>query len=70
VRVLRDWRIKAAIVFGIATATEVAQAFGAPIPGQAFNPFDIVIFGVGVSLAAGLDTLVMAKLLPFQSPRS
>ena len=30
IRFLRDWRVKALLVFGVASSTEVMQAFGIP----------------------------------------
>jgi len=64
---VRRWQIKAGIVFAGATATEVAQAFGAPILGQTFDPVDIVMFGVGVLLAVLVDIMVFRKLVPHWS---
>jgi hypothetical protein len=69
-RFLRSWRIKAIIVFGFASGTEVAQAFGLPVLGLTFDPLGIVMFAVGVSLAAALDRLVMAKALKFWAPKN
>ena len=54
---LGNWRTKAVIVFLIAAATEVAQAFGIPLLGSTFDPLDFVMFGVGTLLAVGLDKL-------------
>ena len=54
---LKNWIIKAAIVFVIAAATEIAQAFGVPIFGSTFDPLDFVMFGLGIFIAIGLDYL-------------
>ncbi|MGD9093621.1 MAG: hypothetical protein PVF74_12300 [Anaerolineales bacterium] len=54
---LNSWKTKAAIVFVIAAATEIAQAFGIPILGSTFDPLDFVMFGVGIFIAIGLDYL-------------
>lgn len=63
---LKNWKIKAAIVFVIAAATEVAQAFGVPILGSTFDPLDFVMFGLGIFIAIGLDYL-FSRILPFWS---
>ena len=54
---LKNWKMKAAIVFVIASATEIAQAFRIPLLGNTFDPLDFVMFGVGISIAVGLDKL-------------
>jgi len=63
---LKNWKTKAAIVFVVAAATEIAQAFGIPILGSTFDPLDFVMFGVGVFIAVGLDYL-FSRVLPFWS---
>ena len=70
VRPLRDWRVKALLVFGVASCTEVMQAFGVPLLGQTFDPLDLVMFGVGVLLAAFVDRFVFHPLLPCWSPKT
>jgi hypothetical protein len=59
---LRDWRVKAVLVFGIASATELLQALGVPLLGQTFDPIDFVMFGVGVGLAVLADRRVFSRL--------
>ena len=68
-RFLKDWKVKAFIVFGIATITEILQAFGVPLLGVTFDPLDILMFAIGVGLAVVLDVLVFSRRLPFWSPR-
>ena len=63
-RFLRDWRVKAVLVFAVASFAEVVQAFGMPLLGRTFDPLDFVMFGAGVLLAAGLDRLLLDRLLP------
>jgi hypothetical protein len=60
---LRDWRIKAALVFGIAAFTEVMQAFNMPLLGRTFDPLDFVMFAAGVALAALADRILLTRLL-------
>jgi len=62
---LRSWKLKALLVFGASTATEVAQAFGYYALGTTYDTLDIVMFGVGVSMAVALDRLVFARYLSF-----
>mgnify|MGYP007001760780 CR=1 FL=1 len=58
VPMLRSWYGKAGIVFALTTAAEVAQYFGLYVLGVTFDPLDIVMYGVGVLLAALLDVKV------------
>ena len=63
---LKSWKTKAAIVFAIAVATEIAQAFGVPLLGVTFDPLDFVMFAVGVFIAVVLDKL-FSMVFPFWS---
>jgi len=66
---LERWPVKALLVFGAAASVEIAQFFGLPVLGRTFDPLDFVMYGLGVLLAALLDTRVFARLLEFWSPR-
>jgi hypothetical protein len=66
---LRDWRVKAVLVFGVAASTEVMQAFGVPLLGQTFDPLDFVMFGVGVLLAALVDRSLFDRLFSWWTPK-
>ncbi len=70
VPLLADWRVKAMLVFGIASSTEVMQAFGVPLLGRTFDPLDFVMFGAGVVLAVVADRICLARLLPRWSPKT
>ena len=61
---LRDWRVKAILIFGIASTTEILQCFGVPILGLTFDPLDFVMFGVGVLLAVVVDQCLINRFLP------
>ena len=61
---LRDWRLKALLVFGVASFTEVLQAFGVPLLGRTFDPLDFATFAGGVLLAASADKLLLERFLP------
>ena len=63
---LKSWKTKAAIVFAIAVATEISQAFGVPLLGVTFDPLDFVMFAVGVFIAVVLDKL-FSMVFPFWS---
>lgn len=64
---LRPWWVKASIVFGIATFTEVMQAWGIHLLGETFDPLDIVMFAVGVLAASLVERRFLARLHPFWS---
>jgi hypothetical protein len=64
IRFLRKWYAKAFIVFALATFAEVMQAFGVYMLGITFDPVDIIMFGIGVVIAAFMDVLVFEKLIP------
>ena len=68
VRFLRDWRLKALLVFGVASFTEVLQAFGVPLLGRTFDPLDFAMFAGGVLLAVLADRFLLVRLLPGWSP--
>jgi hypothetical protein len=67
---LERWPVKALLVFGAGASVEIAQFFGAPILGRTFDPLDFVMYGLGVLLAALLDTVVLARLVGFWAPRA
>jgi hypothetical protein len=64
---LSDWRMKALLVFGVASFTEVLQAFGVPLLGRTFDPLDFVMFVGGVLLAVLADRLLIERLFPRRS---
>jgi hypothetical protein len=64
---LRDWRVKALLVFAVSSLTEVMQAFGVPLLGLTFDPLDIVMFGVGTLAAVFVDRFLFERTLPFWS---
>jgi hypothetical protein len=66
---LRFWPVKALLVFGAGACVEIAQFFGAPILGQTFDPLDFVMYGLGVGLAAFLDTMVFPRVFGFWAPK-
>jgi hypothetical protein len=69
-RFLRDWRVKAMLVFGVASSTEVMQAIGVPLLGQTFDFLDFVMFGGGVLLAALVERVLFDRLFPWWTPET
>ncbi len=70
VRLLRDWRVRAMLVFGVASATAVLQAFGVHLLGQTFDTLDFVMFGGGVLLAVLVDRFLFHRLFPWWTPKT
>ncbi len=64
-RFLEKWYVKALIVFGLATLTEILQIFGVYALGVTFDIFDILMFGIGVLIAVLLDKLVFEHFIPY-----
>jgi hypothetical protein len=71
-RWLEPWPVRALLVFAAASCVEIAQYAGVPIFGQTFDPLDFVTYGLGVTLAVLLDTVVFPRVLGFwaSSPRA
>jgi hypothetical protein len=63
-RVLRHWYVKAIVIFGLAASMEVLQGLRVRALGRTFDPLDFVAYGGGVLLAASVDRLIFARLLP------
>jgi hypothetical protein len=66
---LRDWRVRAVVVFAAASAAEIAQGWGIPLLGRTFDPLDLGMYGIGVLLAMVADCVLLTRLLPGWSPR-
>ena len=65
ISVLRKWYVKAGLVFALTTFAEICQFFGIEVLGVTFDPFDILMYGMGVSVAAFIDVKVFTKYLGF-----
>jgi len=63
--VLRKWYVKAGLIFALTTFAEICQFFGIEVLGATFDPFDILMYGMGVSAAALIDVKVFTKYLGF-----
>ena len=60
---LKPWYVKAGIVFTGATLMEILQYFGIYALGVTFDPLDILMYGVGVLLAALIEVKLFARYL-------
>ena len=65
ISVFRKWYVKASLIFTLTTAAEICQFFGIEALGVTFDPFDILMYGIGVSIAALIDVKVFTKHLGF-----
>ena len=59
---LKSWMLRFALIFGLATAVEISQAFGIPLFGQTFDPLDIAMYALGTLLAALLDEVLLPRI--------
>jgi len=59
------WYIKALFIFSISTITEILQLFGVYILGVTFDIIDILMFALGVLIAAFFDRLIFKRFIPF-----
>ena len=61
ISVFRKWYAKAGLIFTLTTLVEICQHFGIEVLGVAFDPFDILMYGIGVSVAATIEKKVFTK---------
>ncbi len=64
-RFLRKWYVKALIIFGLASFSEILQIFGIYFLGVTFDILDILMFGIGVMFAVLLDKQIFARFIPY-----
>ena len=64
-RFLRNWFVKALIVFAVMTFSEIMQIFGFYFFGVTFDILDILMFGIGVLIAVIIDTQIFERFMPF-----
>lgn len=62
--VLRPAGAKASAVLAACSSAELLQRMGIPALGRTFDPWDFLIYAIGVGLAATLDRLVLTRLIP------
>lgn len=63
--VFRCWWVKAALVFGAASAAEILQFFGVYALGITFDPLDIVMYAASVLLAVIVERGIFSRLFSF-----
>ena len=61
---LKNWIIRFALIFGLASAVEIAQALGIPIFGSTYDPLDFLMYALGALSAALLDEVLTTKIFP------
>jgi hypothetical protein len=56
--------VRGVLVLGVGVVTETLQFFGVPIFGRTFDPFDYLMFGIGVGAGVLFESKVLSRL-PF-----
>lgn len=64
-RLITHWWQRALAVFVLCTTSEILQYFGIFALARVFDPLDIVMYGLGVLLAASVDRLLFTRVFPF-----
>ncbi len=64
-RFLRSWVVKGLLVFAATSAVEIAQYFRIPLFGHTFDPWDFIMYGLGILLAVFCDTLFFPRMFSF-----
>jgi glycopeptide antibiotics resistance protein len=66
----QSWMVKSAIIFGFGLSVEIAQYFGFHLLGSTYDPLDILMYALGVLLAAFLDKVVFPRFFSFWEPQA
>jgi len=64
-KLIRKWYIKAVAIFTLCSLSETLQYFGIYALARVFDPFDYLMYALGVFLAAFTDRIVFKKLFSF-----
>jgi len=64
----QDWIIKAILVFSTGLIVEISQYAGVPLLGRTFDPWDILMYAMGVGLAVFCDLLLFPSIFSFWRP--
>ena len=62
---IRNWYFKAAVIFVLCSLSETLQYFGFYALARVFDPFDYVMYALGVLLAAFTDRIIFKRLFSF-----
>jgi hypothetical protein len=65
ISVLKRWEAKLVIMFVIPSIAETCQYFGIPVLGSTFDPLDYLMYAIGATFAAIVDTQVFPRILNF-----
>ncbi len=63
--VLRRWETKLALTFLLPAIAETCQFFGIPVLGSTFDPLDYLMYAIGASAAAVVETQVFSRVFHF-----
>ena len=63
-RFLRKWYVKAIIVFGAMTFSEILQFYGIYFFGVTFDWLDILMYAIGTIAAAFVDKQILERVIP------
>ena len=64
-KLIRKWYIKAVAIFILCSLSETLQYFGFYALARVFDPFDYVMYALGVLLAAFTDRIIFKRLFSF-----
>ncbi len=64
-KLIRKWYIKAVAIFALCSLSETLQYFGFYALARVFDPFDYVMYALGVLLAAFTDRIIFKRLFSF-----
>ncbi len=62
---LKRWEVKLVIMFLLPSIAETCQYFGIPVLGSTFDPLDYLMYVIGATLAAIVDTQVFPRIFGF-----
>lgn len=65
IKLLQKWYVKASAVFSLCTVSEILQYFGIYALANVFDPWDLLMYGLGAIAAAFVDRIVFKNLINF-----
>jgi len=63
--VLRRWEVKWITMILLPSIAETCQYFGIPVLGSTFDPLDYLMYAIGATLSAIVDTQVFPRIFGF-----
>lgn len=63
--ILRRWEVKWAAMILLPSIAETCQYFGIPVLGSTFDPLDYLMYTIGATFAAIVDTQVFPRIFGF-----